>query len=179
MAKKQAAKKEYFKLYWTEGKNRILVGKELEVSQEQLFSDMGAYQIPMRYDPILFEKEFGKLFGKTYEAAAASNSSDKFYCPAFRTLGLNTKLSATGTLVRAYLQIRINLYTYNQDQSYIVKTGVFGFAGISSAAMSIQQAMVTSILANYMDVEIIAGDPDSELDSDNYFTVEECLGFFG
>lgn len=180
MPKKLASKEDLFDLYWTKMKSRIIVGDELEMAQRDLIFAFGEYQIPMRYEPILYEHEFSKLFGLVYNEDVESNSSDPFYCPAFRTLSLNTKLSATGTLVRAYLQIRINIYNFNQDKSYLIKTGTFGFAAITSAAMSIQQAFVTSILATYMDVEIIAGDPDGdELDSDNYFTVEEVLGFFG
>lgn len=179
MSKKIASKKDYFDLYWTQMRSRIIVGEELEVEQRDLFRDFGEYRIPMRYEPVIYEHEFSKLFSLVYNEDGESNSSDPVYCPAFRTLSLNTKLSATGTPVRAYLQIRLNIYNFNQDKSYIIKTGAFGFAAITSAAMSIQQAFVTSILATYMDVEIIAGDPDGELDSDNYFTVEEVLGFFG
>lgn len=176
---KQSSEEELFDLYWNQMKSRIVVGKMLGLSLRDLFNDFGKYKIPMRYEPIAYEHEFTQLFAKTYIADAATNSSDRFYCPAFRTLNLCTKLSATGTIVRAYLQIRINIYTLNQDKSYLIKTGTLGFAAISSAAMSIQQAFTISILAKFMDIEIIAGDPDSELSSSNFFTVDEVLGFFG
>lgn len=179
MVRKHAPKNKLFELYWTKMKSRILVGEELDVTQEDLFRDFGAYKIPMRYEAIIYEHEFTKLFNRNYITANQTYSSDKFYCPAFRTFSLNTKLATSGTLVRAYLQIRLNVYNYNQNKSYLIKTGTFGFAAISSAAMAIQQAFVTSILATYMDVEIIAGDPDAELDAVNNFSVHEAIGFFG
>lgn len=176
---KHASEDELFDLYWLKGKSRIVVGHLLSLTQTDLINDFAEYKIPMRYEAVLYEHEFSKLFNKKYTADGTTNSSKKFYCSAFRALGLNTKISLIGTLSLAYLQIKINLYNFNQDKSYLVKTGTLGFAALSGAAMPIQQSVITSIITTYMDIEMLAGDPDSEMDSNNYFLVEECLGFFG
>ncbi|MHA2247390.1 MAG: hypothetical protein ACXADY_20755 [Candidatus Hodarchaeales archaeon] len=170
---------EIYEKYWKEMKSRIVVGEELKISQELLFSYFSRFRIPMRYEPVGYEHEFTKLFNTVYNEDAESNSSDPFFCPAFRTLSLSTKIALTGTLNLAYLQTRINLYNFTRNKSYLVKSGVIGFSALSGAAMPIQQTLVTPINSTYMDVEIVVGDPDSELGSDNHFTVLEVLGFFG